>query len=199
MNKVNVSKGQVNFSQRNNEVRPLESCNTTSYTMAMSYIPELWEMFKDSPVNKKYAKRFPQEEDRLQQFLLDIELDPTVHADLLKGVTHFMGRPVSTFSTALRRTEMIGELLKGKPVVLSGTFPGFPRAMDKPYGHIVVLVGAQFRNIDKPEYMIIDDPYGDTLQNWNGSGDDIAIPWDLFVQWFKPVGNPDIFWAHTFL
>jgi hypothetical protein len=46
--------------------------------------------------------------------------------------------------------------------------------------------------------MIIDDPYGDTMNNWKGGGNDIKIPWDLFVKWMKPVGEPSIFWAHRF-
>ena len=49
-NAIDVSEGKVNFSQRNNEVNPLVFCNTTSLTMATSYIPALWKMFLNEPI-----------------------------------------------------------------------------------------------------------------------------------------------------
>jgi hypothetical protein len=46
--------------------------------------------------------------------------------------------------------------------------------------------------------MIIDDPYGDTMNNWQGSGNDVKVPIDLFVNWMKPPKDPAVFWAHRF-
>jgi hypothetical protein len=192
----NVSEGKANFSQRNNKVRPLSSCNTTSLTMATFYIDPLRDMFLKSPCYSKY-NQFDQPEDRLQQFLLDRGLEPTNHYDLMKGYNLFMGKEVDAFSVSVPFRELIDELLAGRPWVGSGTFPGHPKPIQKPLGHIVCVVGMVYESDPySPAEMIIDDPYGNTMENWTGSGNDIKIPWGLFVNWMKPVKNPDVFWAH---
>jgi hypothetical protein len=198
MKTFNVSEGMDNFSQRNNEVKPLSSCNTTSLTMATFYIKPLWEIFINSPAYKRY-NQFAQPEDRLQQALLDWGLEPTNHYDLMKGYNRFMGKDIDTFSTMVSLRVLVDELLSGKPWVASGTFPGYPNLVKTPLGHIVCVVGLVYENDPHtPAGIIIDDPYGDTMNNWKGSGNDITIPWDLFVDWFKPCGDPTVFWAHRF-
>jgi len=195
---INVSEGKDNFSQRNNEVNPLISCNTTSLTMATSYIPQLWEMFLNSPINQKY-KKYNQPEDRLHSYIRDKGLNPENHYDLMKGYNQFMGKEIDYFSTNVLTFHLIDELLAGRPWVGSGTFPGFPKPINKPLGHIVCVVGVVFEtNPYSPHEMIIDDPYGDTMNNWQGSGNNIKIPWDLFVDWMKPVKDDKMFWAHRF-
>jgi hypothetical protein len=194
----NVSRKKENFAQRNNEVNPLISCNTTSMTMATSYIPELWEMFLNSPINEKY-KKFSQPEDRLHTYIRDRGLNPENHYDLMKGYNEFMGKEIDHFSTCVPFRFLIDELLAGRPWVGSGTFPGFPIPAKQPLGHIVCVVGMVYESDPyKPAEMIIDDPYGNTINNWQGSGNDIKIPWDLFVNWMKPVKDAEIFWAHRF-
>jgi hypothetical protein len=194
----NVSKGKINFSQRNNEVNPLSSCNTTSLTMATSYIPALWEMFIKSPIFSQY-KQYEQPEDRLQQFMLDQGLTPTVHSDLVTAYNLFIGKPVDYFSTAVPFKELVEELFCERPWVGSGTFPGFPNLRKEPLGHIVCVVGIVYEdNPYTPAEMIVDDPYGNTMNNWQGSGNDVHIPWDLFVKWMKPCGDKNLFWAHRF-
>jgi hypothetical protein len=195
---INVSEWKPNYSQRNNLVRPLSSCNTTSMVMATSYMDKLWSIYLQSPYYAKY-KQFEQPEDKLQQAMLDWGLDPTVHADLMAGYNKFMGRPIDRFSTLCKFSDLAADLISGKPWVGSGTFLGHPVLGAKPLGHIVCVVGLVYE-VDPlfPQEVIIDDPYGDTLHNWKGSGNDVHIPWDLFVAWMKPVGNPDIFWAHRF-
>jgi hypothetical protein len=171
--------------------------------MATSYIDELWDMFINSPVFKKY-KQFKQPEDRLQQALLDWGLDPMNHYHLMNGYNRFIGKDIDYFSTTVGFRYLIHELLDGRPWVGSGTFPGYPKLnvnskTGKPeaLGHIVCVVGMEYE-VDpySPSSMIIDDPYGDTMNNWQGSGNDIKIPWDYFVQWMKPVKDPAVFWAH---
>ncbi|MDR1389183.1 MAG: C39 family peptidase [Treponema sp.] len=195
----NISSGKDNYSQRNNEVRPLSSCNTTSMVMATSYSNELWGRFWESPFCNKY-KQFSQPEDRLQQALIDWKLEPTSHYDLMKGYNKFMGGSIDSFSVSAPLKELIDELLSGRPWVASGTFPGWPEPEKKPLGHIVCVVGMHYEtNPYKPAAMIIDDPYGNTMNNWKGSGNDIVIPFEKFAAWFKPVNNGEIFWAHCFM
>jgi hypothetical protein len=198
MNEVNVSNGKINFSQRNNELHPFESCNTTSLTMATSYIPRLWDIFTQSPYYKKYEK-LAQPEDRLHKFMLDNGLIYTNHYDLMRGYNLFMGKDIDFFSVSASFKDLVDDLLSGKPWVGSGTFPGYPQRKKEPLGHIICVVGLVYENDPYfPAQMIIDDPYGNTMNDWQGSGNDIKIPWDLFVEWMKPVKDDKTFWAHRF-
>jgi hypothetical protein len=166
--------------------------------MATSYIDGLWSMFINSPNFFKY-KYFEQPEDRLQQALLDWGLEPTNHYELMEGYNRFIGLEIDSFSLAAPFHDLIDLLLEGMPWVGSGTFPGFPKQERKPLGHIVCVVGMVYETDPySPAAMIIDDPYGDTMNNWQGSGNDIKIPIDLFVNWMKPPKDPDKFWAHIF-
>jgi hypothetical protein len=202
---IDVSDGKVNYSQRNNEVRPYSSCNTTSLTMGTSYNKKLWDLFIASPVFLRY-KQFEQPEDRLQQALLDWGLDPTNHFDLMKGYNKFIGKDIDTFSTSFPFNALVDDLLSGRAWIGSGTFPGYPKlninkktGKAEALGHIVCVVGLMYEEDPyKPIDMIIDDPYGNTMSNWSGSGNNVYIPWDLFVKWMKPVNNPAVFWAHRF-
>jgi hypothetical protein len=201
----NISKGKDNYSQRNNKVRPFSSCNTTSLTMATSYIDGLWSMFINSPYFLKY-KYFEQPEDRLQQALLDWGLEPTNHYQLMEGYNRFIGLEIDSFSLSAPFRDLIGLILEGRPWVGSGDFPGYPKinidsktGKPKPLGHIVCIVGMVYETDPySPSAMIIDDPYGDTMNNWQGSGNDEKIPIDLFVNWMKPLKVPNKFWAHIF-
>lgn len=209
---INVSDGLSNFSQRNNKVNPGTSCNTTAYTMAASYIPDLWKKFKSSPIYLEYSKRFSQEEDCLQQYILDSNLEPTIHDDLCRGFNDFINggneddvddyKIYSRFSTDVPIISIINQLIEGKPVVLSGTFPGYPRKLKTPLGHIVTLVGAIWESEsdvnNHPDKIIIDDPYGNTINNWSGSGNDIILSWNQFINWFKGLEDTSKKWAHIF-
>jgi hypothetical protein len=166
--------------------------------MATSYIEKLWAVFIKSPYYLKY-KQYEQPEDRLQQALLDWGLDPTNHYDLMNGYNKFMGAEIDRFSTTVLFNNLIDDLLSGLPWVGSGTFPGYPKPAAKPLGHIVCIVGMVYEDDPHtPSAMIIDDPYGDTMNNWQGSGNDIQIPFDLFAAWMKPLKDPAVFWAHRF-
>jgi hypothetical protein len=171
--------------------------------MATSYIDPLWQKFISSMYYTKY-KQFEQPEDRLQQALLNWNLDPTNHYELEQGYNRFMGEKIDSFSVSAVVKDLIGDLLAGKPWVGSGTFPGYPEinidsktGKPEPLGHIVCIVGLAYDdNPYCPSDVIVDDPYGDTMNNWKGSGNDVYIPWNLFVDWMKPVKNPVVFWAH---
>ena len=197
MRTYNVSKDKVNYSQRNNEVNPNKSCNTTSMVMAASYIPEIWNLFTNSELYKKYSQKFKQPEDCLQQYMLDVGLRPTFHDDLSKAFNQFVGKKVASFSMGMPLATMVKELKEGRPVVISGDFP---KSNGKTLGHIVCLVGCEFSNENKteiPDYWIIDDPYGDTLNDWQGSGNDIKLTHDYFMKHIKEKGKAKK-WAHIF-
>jgi hypothetical protein len=192
---INVSKNRSNYSQRNNEVNPYKSCNTTSMVMALSYIPKLWKFFKDSPTYKQYSEKFKQPEDCLQQYMLDNGLKPTNHFDLSSATNKFVGRQVTKFTMSLSISGLLDELKANRPVVISGNFP---KSDGKTLGHIVCLVGAVIDNQGNVSKWIIDDPYGNTLKDWQGSGNDIALPNDYFIKNIKNCGC-NLKWAHTFL
>jgi hypothetical protein len=56
---VNVSEGKTSYSQRNNLVKPFESCNVTSMVMALSYLGYAFPKGK-----------YEQPEDNLRRFIL---------------------------------------------------------------------------------------------------------------------------------
>ena len=198
MRTYNVSKDKVNYSQRNNEVNPSKSCNTTSMVMAASYLPTVWEKFISSELYKKYSKKFKQPEDCLQQYMLDVGLRPTYHAELSKAMNDFCGSKVTKFSMTVTLATLVKELKEGRPVVISGDFP---KSDGKTLGHVVCLVGCVFNNDNKtnvPDYWIIDDPYGDTMNDWTGSGNDIKLTHEYFMKYIKEKGQGKK-WGHTFL
>jgi hypothetical protein len=202
---INISKNLGNYSQRNNEVNPLVSCNTTSMIMAISYIPKLYKVLKDSKIFKFYNKNYKQEEDCLQKMILDFGGDPTLHSDLSNYTNHLLGMKATYFSTSTPMTEVIKDIEKGLPVVISGSFPGYPTVRKDPLGHIVVLVGCEWSTISRynkgsePDYYIIDDPYGNTMNDWKGSGNDIKIPSIKFNHWIKETDNKNLKWTHRFI
>lgn len=188
--KINVSKNKINFSQRNNERDPLNVCNVTSMVMAASYL------------GYKFPEgKYKQPEDNLHLFMTEKGLRPWVHDELSKGTNLWMGKNITNFSVTLSITAIFEELKNEKPVVMSGNFPGHPVKLAKPLGHIVVLVGAEWqdgRDNEDPKTVIIDDPYGNTMDNWKGSGNDIVIPWETFIAWMKPCGDNYVKWGHFF-
>lgn len=93
------------------------------------------------------------------------------------------------------------------PLVLSGHFP---KSNGTRLHHIVTCTGIAIEKdkFIKPKLGIlpenieiakikIDDPYGNTLNDWQGSGNDIWLTWDYVVKNLKPVNNEEIKWAHT--
>lgn len=100
------------------------------------------------------------------------------------------------------------------PLVLSGSFP---TSKGKALNHIVVCTGVAYKKEDyekakssikilgtipnaellTPAKIKIDDPYGNTLKDWQGSGNDVWLDWNYVVKNVKPLNSPDIKWAHT--
>jgi hypothetical protein len=49
-----------------------------------------------------------------------------------------------------------------------------------------------------PSYIIWDDPYGNTLNDFTGSGNDIKVDWSYAIKNLKPLNNRKK-WAHIFV
>jgi uncharacterized protein YvpB len=186
---INVSFGKANYSQRNNLIRPFESCNVTSMVMALSYLGYTFP-----------RGDFEQPEDNLRQFMVQRGKNPIMHYDLSESTNRWMQKDVTSFGTGRKINDIFTELLEGRPVVISGNFPGYPTKKEKPLGHIVCLVGAEWAGAttEHPDAVIWDDPYGDTLRDWQGSGNDIKLDYQKFIDWIKPVGDIAVKWGHFF-
>ena len=185
---INVSKGKLNYSQRNNERDPVNTCNVTSMVMALDYLGYSFP-----------SGQYKQPEDNLHLFMTEKKLRPWVHAELSLAVDAWLGKQITSFSTGRSISAIIDQLKDDRPVVLSGNFPGFPVKLEKPLGHIVVLVGIEWDDpVCSPKSIIIDDPYGNTLNNWQGSGNDIVLSWTQFIEWFKDCGSTQKKWGHFF-
>jgi hypothetical protein len=145
---------------------------------------------------------YEQPEDNLRRFIERNGKNPEVHAELSEYTNRWMGRKVTGFSTQRKISDILAELLSGRPVVISGTFPGYPTKKEKPLGHIVCLVGAEWPGdawIGPPDSITWDDPYGNTLNDWKESGDDIKVDFKKFVEWIKPPGDFSMKWGHFFI
>jgi hypothetical protein len=193
---INVSTDRESYSQRNNAIKPLDSCNVTSMVMALDYLGYRFP-----------AGEYDQPEDNLRKFIEDNGKSPENHADLSEFTNRWMNKQVTKFTTGKRISEIFSELLDGRPVVISGTFPGYPHphlnkaGNPEALGHIICLVGAEWKGNDwigPPDYVFWDDPYGNTMNDWMGSGNDVKIEYQRFVDWIKPVGNATVKWAHSF-
>ena len=191
---INVSENKDYFSQRNNFLKPMESCNVTSMVMALHYL------------GYTFPKGiYSQPEDNLRAYIESKGMNPEIHDQLSKGTNEWIGKRVTEFKTNIPIPTIIDNILIKKPVVLSGTFPGYPTRRTSPLGHIVTLVGLEWKDqtpegqLDQPIAVIIDDPYGNTMNSCQGKGNDIKISWNLFIEWMKPCGNTSVKWGHLFL
>jgi uncharacterized protein YvpB len=120
---INVSDGKANYSQRNNKIKPLESCNVTSMCMALDYL------------GYSFPKgEYEQPEDNLRAFIEANGKNPENHYQLSEFTNKWMGREVTRFNTARKISDILTEILEGRPVVISGTFPGFPTKKTKAPG-----------------------------------------------------------------
>jgi hypothetical protein len=170
------------YTQRNNEVDPLISCQVTAMVQALDLAG-----FAFPPLGE-----FKQPEDALRDFIKRQGGNPEVHATLSRYTNEWLGRRVTGFSTETKLTDIKADIDNGLPVVLSGSFPGYPAPRKQPLGHIVTMIGYG------EEGVTIIDPYGNTLDDWKGSGRRVVLSWERFQSWIKPCAGMDIKWAHRF-
>jgi len=206
---INVSEGRMNFSQRNNERDPHNACNVTSMVMALAYLDYVFPKGKyDQPEDNlhDHISNNPECVKHYSDFVSKnpwaAGIPPMQIHDILSWCTnHWIGKQVTSFSTNRSTPTIFAELRSGKPIVLSGDFPFVTsKGVRTTLGHIVVLVGAEWNegNSGNPDRVIIDDPYGNTLNNFQGSGNDVVLSWDQFVKWIKPHNSTAIKWGHFF-
>jgi hypothetical protein len=186
--KINLMTDDVPFfSQRNNELDPHSSCNVTAMVQALSILR------MGFPLSK-----FSQPEDALRNLIVTSGGDPTVHADLSKGFNEWIGKRTSSFTTNAAINDIILDLKNGKPSVMSGTFPYKYRDGNvKNIGHIVTLSGVELSEDGNPVSWDIQDPYGNTWENWTGSGRNIKFSHAQFITYFKTLGKENK-WRHYF-
>jgi hypothetical protein len=169
------------FSQRNNELDPAVSCQCTAMVQALAILGYQFP-----------AGRHAQPEDNLRSFIKGQGCNPEIHATLSKLTNMWMGRTVTHFSTDVLIADIFYNIDAALPVVLSGSFPGFPTPRKTPLGHIVTLVGHDENGV------VVMDPYGNTLDDWKGSGRQVLLSMEQFFAWIKPANNARVKWAHLF-
>jgi hypothetical protein len=188
--KINLMTNDIPYyTQRNNELEPNSSCNVTAMVQALCILKI------DFPLSK-----YKQPEDALRNLIVSSGGDPTVHADLSKGLNDWIGARMSSFTTAAAIDDIISDLKDGKPSVMSGTFPyQYKDGSVKNIGHIVTISGVETAENGVPLWWIAQDPYGgDTWKNWSGSGRDIIFSHEQFMSKLKNPGKKEK-WRHFFL
>jgi hypothetical protein len=189
--RINISKGKVNFSQRNNRLYALQTCQVTSMVMGLSYLG--WKFPEGE---------YEQPEDNLKAYFMEQGKNPEIHADLAEYTNRWLGKTAVSFSTDRTIPRIVNEVVEDRPVIMSGQFPGFPTRRAQPLGHVVCLVGCEWQPanaenpVAAPDFFIIDDPYGDTLNDWKGSGNDIRLDAETFYNWMKPEKDRGVKWGH---
>jgi hypothetical protein len=130
--RINISKGKINFSQRNNAIMPLATCQVTSMVMGLSYLG--WEF----PEGK-----YKQPEDNLKAYFTAQGKNPEIHANFAEYTNRWLGKAAVSFSTQRTLSQIVNEIVEGRPVIMSGQFPGFPTRRNKSLGHVICLVGCE--------------------------------------------------------
>lgn len=133
-----------------------------------------------------------------------------VHKVLCYAVNLFMSGDIAQFYDSYKIVDFMKEItVDNKPIVTSGKFNNLH--------HIVCVVGAVY-DYDKvagylddddafvehvingkiyPEFIICDDPWGETNNYANSKvGNDAHISWAAFLSDVKPLGNNTVKYAH---
>lgn len=111
------------------------------------------------------------------------------------------------FPAALYNNFVKGSL----PIIVSGAFP-YASNPNKKLNHIVVCTGVvydekEFDAYQKcstpagyltPKMIKIDDPYGNVLKDWQGTGNDCYLTWRYCIDNLKPLKSTSLKWAHVF-
>jgi len=193
MYKLNLTKGMDYHTQINNEKIPFASCNTTSFVMALkgARIPYPWpdglqeEDFLTDWMHRKEAWSFL---NTLYPNAAASGMIPQNYSDCLAwGINELFGRTVDHFTREGTLQQMIWEVSRGHPIVMSGPFTES--------GHFICLVGFEtLQNkedlqtmmsvaVDAVQTVIIDDPYGDYHTSYRShKGNDIMFGLEEYNQ-----------------
>jgi len=196
--RVNLSKPADYYSQRNNRIRPLETCAPTSMIDALVAsgiaLPETDDEQPEDALTHflEHDPRvidFYRNNDQawIREFYAAGRPPNEIHPVLAYGTNLWLGRPdLVRFTWSATVTGIAIALRRGSAVVVSGEWPCAMRdGSIKEIGHVVAVVGfetAQDTVREDPHLdgelisaFIIDDPYGDyrTLYR-ERRGDDVV-------------------------
>lgn len=215
--KINLSEGKDYYTQRNNKVRPLTTCNTTSMIMLLTYsgiqLPKLQpdEQPEDSLTNFLWTNPTVLDfyKQTSEESYLDWKAHPNTgiapnefHVVLAKGTNLWLGgrKNVVKFTTSATMKDILWDLICGKAVAMTGVF--------NKLRHVVCVVG--FESLQDASTIksasdvattqvtsiLIDDPYGDYRTAYKSTkGNDIPIPFAQFMSMMREF-NKDVKWAH---
>lgn len=215
----NLSKPENYYTQRNNQIDPMNTCSTTAMVQALEIAGyEFPDMFPTLRQPEDKLTHFIRNDTRVLNYWKTI--DPVtyydwynkkgnyyqpneIHAVLSYGTNLFMDKTVTKFIGGYNVDSIVQELLTNqKPCVMSGKFSGL--------NHIVTLVGCAIkeRTVRKKgiqnikfvdvEYFLIDDTYGETYNyKMSRNGNDIIITPKQFISDFKNVSDKYKKWCHV--
>lgn len=210
MKEFNFSIDNDYHSQRNNKVIPFSSCNTTSMVMALKQAGLMFhhpasEQPEDYLTSFLLSPRAMEQMEILAPWAIDNEgraiFPPNqVHVMLEWAVNTLMGKRACRFTTNGTVKDIIGHLMRGGGVVVSGVF----LVEDRELGHIVSVAGFMSSqdeiqpgaDLSAITHIIIDDPYGDYTTGYRDHrGNNILMTLSEFVNIFHARGSYKK-WAH---
>ncbi len=180
------------YTQRNNEIDSLVSCNVTSMVQAA----DIMGLAKLFPKSQKYT----QPEDILRYRIERKKKDPTVHAFLSEGTNDFLKGIYTRFFIDNKVLDILKDIKAKRPVVLSGNFPYInSKGKHIVLGHINTLIGYETdKNGDLSKVTIL-DPFGNPLKNFKESGYMIELSASQFYNLYKPTESLEVKWGHRWL
>lgn len=187
----NYSKGIPYHSQRNNEVIPFSSCNSTSMIMALKQAGYDCNFGEGQPedilTTLLLTEKYWQMMDSLNPRLRGQDYRPNeIHGCLSAAANELLGDSIVKFSTTTPINKIKDCLVDGGGAVLSGRFK---LSNGKTLNHIVSLAGFGSNGY------IIDDPFGNWKTDYiDHRGNDIMLTNDEFLTVFK--GTYASKWAH---
>lgn len=164
------------FSQRDNKIRPSQTCNMTCSAMVVDY-------YYPGTAAKYKPKQL---EDVLTEWAVSQYGFNGVyyHSNIVKVLEKWGVK--STFSTTTPFKRIKESLAEGNPVIYSGRFT--------PGGHIIVLTG--FDDINRQ--FIVNDPWGEYFHNGyrnsHTNGENLRYSYNLISN--VSYGNSEAGWAH---
>jgi uncharacterized protein YvpB len=164
------------FSQRDNKIRPSQTCNISCCAMAIEY-------YYPGTANRYKPKQL---EDILTEQAVSLWGSSSIyyHSYLVKILEKWGVR--SNFSTVTSFCDIKKSLSDGNPVIYSGRFT--------PGGHIIVIVGYD----DINRQWIVNDPWGEYFAsgytNYNTNGKQLRYSYNLISN--VSYSGQEKGWAH---
>ena len=210
-----------NYSQRNNQYfrrngESVANCHTTCNVTAMveglhlsGYKfpqgqfeqPEdnLMDFIINDPViDQRYKQIYPAMYNDYKTGKPNCYWPNEVHALLCEGTNRWMGTNCVRFLDNLKIWDYLKqnftESTVSLPIVVSGCFP---KSNGSSLNHIVLITGVEIID-DEVTKVKWDDPYGNTLKDFVGSGNDVWVSRKFAEANLKPLGSKNIKWAHVF-